>query len=208
VLLSPCENTARSRTAGNATGIWTDWEFMWAPYERGVYEAVLSETRSDDVVLEIGAGDLRLARLLAKKALGVYAIEIRPELLREDIRENGRLPSNLWAICADARLIPFPTGVTLAVLLMRHCTHFQLYAGKLRSIGCRRLVTNARWRMGVEVVDLMAPRKNIGELTIGWYACLCGSVGFRPNAPELLTRELLSVTQEVLGCPNCTQAST
>jgi hypothetical protein len=200
------DNTARSRTTANASDNWSDWEFMWAPYDISTYKAVLDETRSDDMVVEIGAGDLRLAKLLAEKARAVYAFEIRPELIREGARKNGHLPPNVFVICADARLIQFPKDVTLAVLLMRHCQHFQLYAQKLRAIGCRRLITNARWKMGVEVVDLMAPRMNFQELVIGWYACLCGSVGFQSSAPERLTRDLLSANHEVFSCPACTRS--
>jgi hypothetical protein len=63
---------------------------------------------------------------------------------------------NLVVIHGDARYVAFPNGITTAVLLMRHCTHFDLYVKKLQAVGCRTLITNARWRSGVEVIDLHA----------------------------------------------------
>ena len=41
------------------------WERMWAPYDEATYAAVLAAVGPDDILLEIGAGDLRLARRLA-----------------------------------------------------------------------------------------------------------------------------------------------
>ncbi len=42
------------------------WEARWAPYDEATYAAVLAAIRPDDVVLDIGAGDLRLARRMAQ----------------------------------------------------------------------------------------------------------------------------------------------
>ena len=38
-----------------------NWERRWAPYDELTYQEVLAQVRPDDLVLEIGAGDLRLA---------------------------------------------------------------------------------------------------------------------------------------------------
>jgi hypothetical protein len=86
---------------------------------------------------------------------------------------------------------------------MRHCTHFNLYIKKLQAAGCQKLVTNARWRSGLEVIDLVAPRLPFDQLELGWYACLCGRAGFKTGAVELLTDEIASRTIEVEDCPGC-----
>jgi len=48
------------------------WEALWAPYDGPTYRDVLSRLQSNDVVLEIGAGDLRLARQIAQVAKKVF----------------------------------------------------------------------------------------------------------------------------------------
>ena len=86
---------------------------------------------------------------------------------------------------------------------MRHCTRFQLYANKLREIGAERLITNARWGMGIEVVQLQTERIPFHEITLGWYACWCGEVGFKPGPIEKLTANGIKITYEVDYCPQC-----
>lgn len=175
------------------------WEAMWAPYDEETYERALSFVPRGAAVLDIGAGDLRLARRMAGRARIVYAIEQHPALLGQ----SQPLPANLIAICGDARALPFPAGVDTAVLLMRHCRHFALYRQKLEAAGCGRLITNARWGMGVECVDLHQRPLPFGELSLGWYACRCGATGFRPGPPELITSSVAETTIEVDQCPEC-----
>lgn len=175
-----------------------EWEERWAAYDEPTYQAALSYLKPEDVVLDIGAGDLRLARRLAHLARHVYAIEMQPQLLAL----QPALPGNLTVICADARLIPWPRGITLGILLMRHCTHLGLYAARLRELGCRRLITNARWRLGVELMDL-GPRLPWSKVDFGWYACFCGQTGFVPGPPERLTAERLEQIFETEHCPAC-----
>lgn len=179
-----------------------DWECLWAPYDEPTYQAVLSHVQTDDVVLEIGAGDLRLARRLAALACRVYAIEVQAGLVQVALRA-GPLPDNLTVIVGDARLVPFPRDVTLGVLLMRHCNHFRLYADRLAAVGCRRLITNARWRLGIEVIDLLARRMPFDAVAMGWYACWCGATGFIPGPVERLTPAVEGTTHEVIECPAC-----
>jgi hypothetical protein len=176
------------------------WEACWAPYDEPTYQAALSFVQPDDVVLDIGAGDLRLARRMAGIATRVFAIERQPNLL-SNTAPTLRV-ANLTVICADARQVPWPPGITLGVLLMRHCAHFELYAKRLRAIGCRRLVTNARWGMAVELVDL-GPRLAWRRAAIGWYACLCGQTGFIPGPPDQLTAAVIERVNEVEQCPVC-----
>jgi hypothetical protein len=111
----------------------------------------------------------------------------------------------LTVLCADARRIPWPGGITLSVLLMRHCTHFDPYAARLRAAGCRRLVTNARWGFDVELVDL-GRRAAWSTVDFGWYACTCGQTGFVPGPVELITEEHIKRVSEVETCPACAAA--
>jgi SAM-dependent methyltransferase len=180
-----------------------DWERLWAPYDEPIYQAVLAHVQPDDVVLEIGAGDLRLALRLAERASRVYALEIQSSLVTQALRALDVVPDNLYVVCGDARHAPFPEQVTLGVLLIRHCRHFSLYADKLAVIGCPRLITNARWRLGVEVVDLLTPRLPFDDVVMGWYACWCGATGFVPGLPERLTAQLEATVHQVVNCPSC-----
>lgn len=174
------------------------WEALWAPYDEETYAGALAHVPAGATVLDIGAGDLRLARRAAGRARLVYAIEQHPELL-----VGEPFPPNLIAICGDAQIIPFPSGVDTAVLLMRHCRHFALYCRKLEAIGCVRLITNARWGMNVECIDLTRAPLPYGSLAMGWYACRCGATGFRPGPPEQLSGSLADTIFEVDQCPGC-----
>ncbi len=190
--------------ATGSSQAWTardenEWELLWAPYDEATYRAVLAAVQPEDIVLDIGAGDLRLARRMAKLARRVEAIEIQPGL-SERLPDD---PANLNVHCGDAQHLPFPKDVSLAVLLMRHCQHFRLYAEKLSALGCRRLATNARWRMGVEIIDLFAHRQSYLEARPGWYACWCGAVGFKPGPAENIQPELDQVINEINICPDC-----
>lgn len=178
------------------------WENAWAPYDDETYAFVLTHVQPTDVVLDIGAGDLRLARDLAPRVRRVYAIERRPDVL--PCLDRVVLPANLNVIQADALAWPCPCDVTVGVLLMRHCMHVGHYIQRLRAGGCQRLVTNARWGFGCEAIDLWAARP-WQTFAGGWYGCLCGAVGFKSLPPELLTGELLSQQHEVTACPRCSQ---
>ncbi|GAB4487154.1 MAG: hypothetical protein Fur0016_18390 [Anaerolineales bacterium] len=179
------------------------WEHMHAPYDSQTYQAALIHIHPNDVVLDIGAGDLRFARQVAAIATKVIAIEINPTLL-DRAMHAGPMPANLITICADAQTWDFPPGITTGVLLMRHCLHFRQYAEKLRTSGAQRLITNARWRMGVDVVELRPEaRLPYASLEMGAYACWCGAVGFKPGPVEILTPALLETTYEVVDCPHC-----
>lgn len=177
-----------------------EWESIWAPYDEPTYNQVVELIRPNDVVLEIGAGDLRLARRLAYIAREVIAWEMQTAVLTN--AAHG-LPDNLAVYAVDARRAAVPKGVTTAVLLMRHCQHFHLYANKLHSAGCQRLITNARWGMGVEAINLQVPRMLYTTTPMGWYACWCGATGFKPGPAEYLNPELETAVHEVVDCPSC-----
>jgi hypothetical protein len=175
------------------------WEAMYAPYDQPTYQAVLDQLVVQEIILDIGAGDLRLARQMAQVAQKVYAVEINGSLLNQ----TSPLPGNLIPICADARKLDFPSDLTVGVLMMRHCTCFRLYAEKLRAAGATRLITNARWHMAAEVVNLSVRRLSFAEAAMGWYACLCGGTGFKEGSAVHWSSEMDSITNEVSNCPQC-----
>jgi hypothetical protein len=181
------------------------WEALYAPYDQATYQAVLDQLRPNDIVLDIGAGDLRLARQMAQIVRKVYSVEINDQVLDQADTRRDPLPSHLIALCADARAFPFPSDITSGVLMMRHCTCFRLYADKLQRAGATRLITNARWRMDVEVVNLVSPRISYAEAGPGWYACLCGGTGFKEGPVENWSLETDKVINEVSSCPQCMQ---
>lgn len=176
------------------------WESLWAPYDQPTYAYVLDHLEPGEVILDIGAGDLRLARQLAPRVSQVYAIEINPDLNRTNRID---LPANLTLLEGDARKLDFPPGITSGVLLMRHCTHFQEYAEKLRLAGARRLFTNARWGLGIECVDLTEFRPAFERIPFGWYACWCGRTGFKPGPVTQFTDASLEIDHQVSDCPAC-----
>ncbi len=178
------------------------WEARFAPYDEPTYQAVLRHIAPAAVVLDIGAGDLRLTRRIAKIARRVVAIELQPQLLNN----QPPLPANLTVICGDARTVAWPAGITVAVLLMRHCTHFGLYANRLLAQGCTQLLTNARWGMAVEWVNL-ADAVPWHEAAAGWFACRCGQTGFIPAPPQQLTSAEIERVTEVSHCPGCAPAA-
>lgn len=182
-----------------------DWEAAFAPYDEETYRAVLAQIAPHDVVLDIGAGDLRLTRRVAAVARRVYAIERDPAVLTQTDRATW--PANLIVTCANALTTSFPIDVTTAILLMRHCTrdHFAAYVQRLSALcDCRRLITNARWKMDVEVIDLRSARSAVYDPDrVGWYACRCGSVGFVPGDPAAITPQVLADVNDVVSCPQC-----
>jgi hypothetical protein len=181
------------------------WEAMYAPYDQSTYQSVLQLLKPEDIVLDIGAGDLRLSRQTALITQKVYAIEINAFVLDKGLTPRDGLPANLIPIHADARAVDFPIDITVGILLMRHCLHFRLYSEKLRQAGARRLITNARWHMSVEEVDLLVERISFHDMGMGWYACFCGAIGFNEGSAEGWSTEMDGMIHEVTDCPRCSQ---
>ncbi len=177
----------------------TDWEGWFSPYDEETYRVVLEHVTGDDVVMDLGAGDLRLALRLAGRVRRVYAVEVNPLVVGPALEVIGMdLPRNLHVICANGLDHPIPPGVTAAVLLMRHCQHWGTYFDRLRASGCQRLLTNARWKSGVEVVDLQGGRVPFERVAMGWYACRCGAVGCVDSEADAAAPPI-----EVASCPAC-----
>jgi predicted RNA methylase len=55
-----------------------DWERWFSPCTLETYRAVLGHIAPNDMALEIGAGDLRLAPQMVEQAQRVYAVEVNP----------------------------------------------------------------------------------------------------------------------------------
>ncbi len=180
-----------------------DWEAWFAPYDDAIYKFVVERLHPDDVLLDIGAGDFRLAAAAAPRVKRVYAIEVFPELVATFLQQAGtELPRNLQVICANALDFPFPADVTVGVLLMRHCQHFATYYQKLTSIGAQRLFTNARWHMDSEEIDLTLKRFDFDKAPDGWYACACGTVGYKESSTDN-NIPAAGAIHEVKNCPHC-----
>lgn len=175
------------------------WEGWYSPHDEETYLQVLQTIEKEDIVLDIGAGDLRLALRIAEQAQRVYAVEVNPLVVGMALRTIGfHLPRNLQVVCANALDFSIPAGITVGVLLMRHCQHFGQYFDRLCTAGCRRLLTNARWKNGVEVIDLTVPRLPFEQVQDGWYACHCGAIGYVGSG---VRADALPV--EVVVCPAC-----
>jgi SAM-dependent methyltransferase len=176
-----------------------DWEGWYSPYDEETYLQVLQGIDKEDIVLDIGAGDLRLALRMAEQAQRVYAVEVNPLVVGAALRTIGfHLPRNLQVVCANALDFCMPAGISVGVLLMRHCQHFGQYLDRLCAAGCRRLLTNARWKDGVEAIDLTVTRLPFEQVHDGWYACRCGATGYVGSAVGVDTPPV-----EVTVCPAC-----
>ena len=99
--------------------------------------------------------------------------------------------------------MPFPEDVTNGVLLMRRCNHFRLYADKHKAVGAVDLITNARWRSGVELIHLQSERIPYWQIEMGWDVCWCGAIGFNTGLVERVTPELESLIHEAVNYPRC-----
>jgi len=190
-------------TGNNISTGHGDWELLWSPYDAPTYQAVLEQLDPQDIVLEIGAGDLRLARKMALVTRKVYGMEINASVLNQGLLTGPALPQNLIAIQADALSENFPPDITIGVLLMRHCTHIMTYANKLLKLGCKKLITNARWHLDIETIDLQAPRLKFDQVEFGSFACWCGAVGFKVGPVDLFTPLTSAIIHEVSDCPDC-----
>ena len=77
-----------------------EWEYLWASYDASTYKLVLDQLNSNEIIMDIGAGDLRLARKMATLTRKVYALEINRSILDEGLASSAPLPGNLIPICS------------------------------------------------------------------------------------------------------------
>lgn len=96
------------------------WEIFFMPEECN-YESCMTQLSKDDVVFDVGAGDLRFDLMMADKVKKVYAVEINPTILASALRIIGYdLPVNLTVICGNAFEMELPSDVTVVTCLMIH----------------------------------------------------------------------------------------
>lgn len=167
-----------------------------SPFDEATHTAVIHHIQHDDIVLDINAGDLSLARRMTNTAQHVYVWEHQAEIVETEIE-------NLTICYPDSQFDSFPSDITVAVLLSRYCQHFARYAKKLRTVGCRYLITNARWGSGLEVINLQTYRQLYSAIPVGWFACWCGNAGFKADSAEQLMKVRETAVHEVIFCPNC-----
>lgn len=99
------------------------WEIFVVP-ESMFYREVLAMLSLDDVVFDVGAGDLRFDIMLSEKVKKVYAVEINPVLLGGSLKTVGYdLPLNVVPICGNAFEMELPRDVTVITCLMIHRQH-------------------------------------------------------------------------------------
>ncbi len=99
------------------------WEIFIVP-ESMFYKEVLSMISQDDVVFDVGAGDLRFDIMLSEKAKKVYAVEINPEFLGGALKIIGYdMPRNVVVICGNAFEWELPSDVTVVTCLLIHRQH-------------------------------------------------------------------------------------
>ena len=66
------------------------------------YQCILSKLRKKDVLMDMGAGDLRLALKATEKCQKVYAVELCPYTVYRSLQIIGySMPPNLIVTCAD-----------------------------------------------------------------------------------------------------------
>lgn len=98
-------------------------EGFFVPEENN-YQTVLDNVKPDDVIFDVGAGDLRLDLLLSEKVKKVYAVEINPETVGNTLKIIGLdKPANLTVICGNGFEMELPSDVTLITNLMIHRKH-------------------------------------------------------------------------------------
>ncbi len=99
------------------------WECFFVP-EENFYDDVLKKVNENDVIFDVGAGDLRFDLILSEKVKKIYAIEINPTIMSKALRIIGLdMPTNLITICGDAFLMELPADVTVILSLMIHRQH-------------------------------------------------------------------------------------
>ena len=99
------------------------WEIFYVP-EDMFYDPCLEKLSRDDVVFDVGAGDMRFDLIMAEKVRKVYAVEINPTITARALNIIGYgLPPNLIAVCGNAFEMELPSDVTVVTCLMIHRQH-------------------------------------------------------------------------------------
>lgn len=117
---------------------WVEYQELdgiecWFCPDKSCYNFVLKNVSSEDVVMDIGSGDLRLPLLLSEKVKKVYAVEVNPKIVGDALKAIGyNLPRNVIVYCANILDIKIPSDVTIVTILMRHCLHQEEFLHKFK----------------------------------------------------------------------------
>jgi hypothetical protein len=123
-------SAAEERFYANRQQCFTLTSAMYVPH-KGSYRSILSKIDVNDIIMDAGAGDFRLAIMMAAKSKKVYAIEINPTLVQKAIGIIGfDLPLNLFIVCGDFNQIPVPSDVTKIVCLANGAIFPPIWKGK------------------------------------------------------------------------------
>lgn len=91
---------------------------MYIPHTKN-YKPMLERLSVNDVVCDMGAGDLRFALMAAEKVKKIYAVEFNPETLGAALSIIGySKPRHLVAICCDWRRFAIPADVTVVTCMV------------------------------------------------------------------------------------------
>lgn len=89
--------------------------------ETQYYGLVLDELNENDVVFDVGAGNLVFDLIMLEKVKKVYAVEVNPTIISDALDIIGYdLPKELVVICANAFDLAIPNDVTKIVSLFIH----------------------------------------------------------------------------------------
>jgi len=90
---------------------------MLVPQEEN-YKEAFKKLRDNDVLMDMGAGDLRFALRASALCKKVYAVEMNTKTLTRALNIIGYgIPRNLIVICADWRDVKIPEDVTVIMCL-------------------------------------------------------------------------------------------
>ena len=99
------------------------WEGFFCPEDNN-YQDCFNQLKKEDVVFDIGAGDLRFDLIMLKKVKKVYSIEIDPTILGPALKVIGfSKPANLIVINGNGFDFEIPNDVTVITCLMIHRKH-------------------------------------------------------------------------------------
>ena len=91
---------------------------MYVPHYAN-HKPMLEYLSFEDIVCDMGAGDLRFALMAAEKVKKIYAIEFNPITLGDALSIIGyKKPRNIIPICCDWRYISVPTDVTVITCMV------------------------------------------------------------------------------------------
>jgi len=118
----------------NKDRVGTYHTVMYVPQKEN-YKDALSKLKKDDVLIDMGAGDLRFALMASERCKKVYAVEMCPKTVGDALNIIGyALPRNLIVICADWRYVQVPSDVTIVINLANGSPGNKMWFGNGRRV--------------------------------------------------------------------------